>query len=114
MGSDTSAAVLVHVFYYLAQQPSIATKLREDLSSVYHPGSTTEVRNNQDAVYLNGVINEALRLHPPVPSGVLRQTPPEGLVLNGVFISGHVIVSSPSWSMGRRKSNCTTHLVAPS
>jgi cytochrome P450 len=70
------------------------------------------VRNIQDAVYLNGVINEALRLHPPVPSGVLRQTPLEGLMLNGVFIPGDIIVSSPSWTMGRRMSICVTHLVA--
>ena len=72
------------------------------------------MRDIPDAVYLNGVINEALRLHPPVPSGVLRQTPPEGLVLDGVFILGDIIVSSPSWSIGRRNSNCARHLVAPS
>lgn len=100
-GSDTSSSALTHIFYHLAKEPHIAAKLREELAQTYNLGSDTEVRDLQDAKYLNGVINEALRLHPPVPSGLLRQTPPEGIVVRGKFIPGGVTVSAPTWSMGR-------------
>jgi len=36
-----------------------------------------------------------LRLHPPVPSGLQRQTPEEGLVVGSVFIPGNTIVQVP-------------------
>ncbi|KUJ06806.1 cytochrome P450 [Mollisia scopiformis] len=107
-GSDTSSSALTHIFYHLAKEPHIATKLREELQSFYKPGSDTEVRDLQEAKYLNGVINEALRLHPPVPSGVMRQTPPEGLTVGDIFIPGNITISAPSWSMGRLES-CFKH-----
>jgi len=102
-GSDTSSSTLTHIFYHLAKEPQIVSRLREELAPIYAPGSETEVRDIQDAKYLNGVINEVLRLHPPVPSGLLRQTPPEGIIVGEKFIPGGVTVSAPTWSMGRCK-----------
>lgn len=106
-GSDTSSSAMTHIFYHLAKEPHIITKIREELGKFYKPGSETELRDLQDGQYLNGVINEALRLHPPVPSGVLRQTPPEGITIGDVFMPGNVTISAPSWSMGRRGSKVT-------
>ena len=104
-GSDTTSATLTYLMYHLAKAPHLITKLREELREMrYLPGSETEVRDIQDAKYLNGVINETLRLHPPVPSGLLRLTPPEGINIEGTFIPGGVTISSPLYSMGRRKS----------
>jgi cytochrome P450 len=104
-GSDTTSSALTHIFYHLAKEPHIVSKLRAELEPIYTPGSETEVRDIQDAKYLNGVINEALRLHPPVPSGLLRETPPEGAMVGNTFIPGGITVSAPTWSMGRCK--CT-------
>jgi cytochrome P450 len=100
-GSDTSSSALTHIFYHLAKEPHVVSKLREELAPIYTPGSETEVRDIQDAKYLNGIINEALRLHPPVPSGLLRQTPPEGIMVGDTFIPGCVTVSTPTWTIGR-------------
>ena len=67
------------------------------------------VKNLQDLdalklmAHLNGMINEALRLHPALPSGGFRETPPEGLTIAGRFIPGNVVVSAPRYSLGRRK-----------
>jgi cytochrome P450 len=103
-GSDTTASTLTYIMYHFARDPTIVTKLRQELKEInYLPGSETEVREIQDAKYLNGIINEALRLHPAVPSGVLRQTPPEGIDIQGNFIPGGVTISSPLYSMGRCK-----------
>lgn len=45
------------------------------------------------------MIEETLRLHPPVPSGLTRVTPPEGLNINGTFVPGGTIVSVPPWTI---------------
>ena len=51
---------------------------------------------------LDGVIHETLRLHPAVPSGPARETPPEGITLpNGTYIPGNVLVWTPIYSLHR-------------
>ncbi|TGO67404.1 hypothetical protein BOTNAR_0043g00080 [Botryotinia narcissicola] len=103
-GSDTTSATLTYLFYHLCLEPHHVAKLREELEPIFTPGSPSECRDIQDAPYLNAVINETLRLHPPVPSGLLRQTPPEGLTIDGTYIQGDVVISAPTWTMGRLKS----------
>lgn len=50
---------------------------------------------------LDAVINETLRLHPAVPSGVQRLTPPEGLQINSTYIPGEVLVTIPMHALYR-------------
>lgn len=51
--------------------------------------------------YLQGCINETLRLYPAVPSGVQRMTPPEGLQVDETFIPGNTIVQVPTYTLQR-------------
>ncbi|RDW61326.1 cytochrome P450-14 [Coleophoma crateriformis] len=103
-GSDTTASTLTYICYYLARSPEIVASIRNELKPIYQAESPTESKDIQDAKYLNGVINEALRLHPPVPSGLLRQTPPGGITIGSTFIPGDVTISAPTWTMGRLES----------
>jgi len=41
---------------------------------------------------LDAAINETPRLHPPVPSGLQREAPAEGLLVGNVFIPGNTLV----------------------
>lgn len=96
-GSDTTAATLTHVFYHLAQSPGHVDVLRKELQQT----STTANWDLKDLPHLNGVINEALRLHSPVPSGTQRQTPPEGLQVGKHFIPGNTLVKIPAAVIGK-------------
>lgn len=102
-GSDTTAATLVHLFYHLAKDPSLVQNLREELSPLLEKDSSVHSSKIVDAKLLNGVINETLRLHPPVPSGIFRETPAEGIHIKDTFIPGNTTVRMPQWAMARGK-----------
>jgi cytochrome P450 len=65
--------------------------------------STPVVRDEEarKLVYLQAVILEGIRMHPP-PGGLLpRVTPPEGDTINGVFIPGGVEIGVNTWGIMR-------------
>ncbi|GAB7365351.1 hypothetical protein MBLNU230_g6431t1 [Neophaeotheca triangularis] len=99
-GSDTSATALTFLFFHLAKDPEQVTKLREELRPLVQGGNWGD-KDIRFAAHLNGCINEALRLHPPVPSGVSRETPKEGLRVGDTFIPGHTTYITPTYVMGR-------------
>lgn len=100
-GSDTTATALTYVFYHLASDPTQVEKLRTELKTRLQPGTPFGVRDVQSGPHLNGVINEALRMHPPVPSGAPRLTPPEGITVDDVFVPGGTNVTVSPYVMGR-------------
>lgn len=99
-GSDTVAPTLVFLFYELALHPDQAEKLHAELLSV----DIHDRKSLQALPHLNGFIQETLRLHPPVPSGGYRQTPPEGITVAGQYIPGYTTIVSPRYSLGRLES----------
>ena len=98
--SDTAAATLVFGFYRLAQYPEQQQKLYDEIKSV----DVHDARALQHCAHLNAIINETLRLHPVLPTGGLRQTPPEGTIIGGRFIPGHTTIIAPRAITSRRKS----------
>ena len=54
-----------------------------------------------DLPYLNAVITEAMRVHPPIPGGFPRLTPPGGIDIDEVHIPGGVTVVAPNYSIAR-------------
>ncbi|TFK52931.1 cytochrome P450 [Heliocybe sulcata] len=98
-GSETSSGALGGAVFLLATHPNILTELYEELHDV-----DLQMLSQKSLVrrpMLDGVINEALRLFPPVPSGLCRLTPPEGAVIAGQWIPGDVIVSTPTYTLAR-------------
>lgn len=96
-GSDSVAAALSHVFFHLAWDPVLVKRLQTELdvlSSIEHDQLVT-------VDLLDAVINEAMRLHPPVPSGTQRVTPVEGMWIGQRFIPGDTIVQVPSYTVFR-------------
>jgi Cytochrome P450 len=97
--SQTVASTLTFLLYHLAREPVYVEKLRAEvkLDRVFDP------RELQSLEYLNAVINETLRLYPPVLSSLHRDTPPEGLTVAGRYIPGNTTVITPSYSLARRQ-----------
>ena len=105
-GSDTTAATMSHMFLYLAKEKGLVLKLRKEMDSLakYNEKGKLEYQSIKEAPLLNGVINEALRLHPPVPSGWFRKTPPEGIMIGETFIPGDTHIQVPPFVVARSRS----------
>ena len=113
-GSDTTAATLSHLFYHLASHPDVVKKLREEVTPLMEADGGVSHVKIQEAQYLNGCINEALRLNPPVPCGVFRKTPKEGVYIGQTFIPGDTVIQMPGYVMargGRRTSISTQSML---
>ena len=101
-GSDTSATTLVYCFYHIAKDPSLANKLRSEMQQhKVGNGESFQVQPLQYLPYLNALINETLRMHPPVPGGIFRDTPAEGVEMNGVRLPGGVKIIGPHYTIQR-------------
>ncbi|KAL2868106.1 cytochrome P450 [Aspergillus lucknowensis] len=101
-GSDTTSGALSAIFYELVRHPEEIEKLRAELEP-FANGATREFLHSTIAQldHLNGIINEALRLYPAVPSALQRQTPPEGVIIDGVHVPGETHIFCPLYCIGR-------------
>ncbi|KAK4147310.1 cytochrome P450 monooxygenase [Dichotomopilus funicola] len=96
-GSDSVAAALTHIFFHLAWDPVLTKRLQTEFDAL--PDISHD--NLMTVPLLDAVINETMRLHPPVPSGTQRVTPSEGMWIGENFIPGDTIVQVPSYTLFR-------------
>jgi hypothetical protein len=98
----------VFLIYHIVSNPEQITKLRQELATI---DDVTQHSQLQNLTHLNAVIDETLRLHPSVPSGGLRDTPPEGITVGSTYIPGNTIVLVPHYSLGRREYSIQFHRI---
>jgi len=98
-GRDTTSQLLTWTCYLLSQNPEKEQKLIEEIERTLK-GEEPDIHNTKDMIYLKAVLNETLRLWPPVPAerkvAVVDDTLP-----NGIFIPKDTIVVWSLYSMGR-------------
>ncbi|KAK1058047.1 hypothetical protein LTR33_013493 [Friedmanniomyces endolithicus] len=102
--SDTTATTLSVIFFLLAQDPSQVQTLRNELRPLTEGRQWSDVDIRQ-APHLNGAINEALRLYPPVSSAFPRLTAPEGMRIGDTWIPGNTTIRAPQYVMGRDEAS---------
>ncbi|KAJ5817645.1 Cytochrome P450 [Penicillium robsamsonii] len=100
-GSDTTAATLTSLFFHLAMDRTLYKAIQKELDAL----PSLSYDNLRGVKLLDGVINETLRLHPAVPSGMQRTTPPEGITIGDRYIPGNVRVCIPLYTMFRDERN---------
>jgi cytochrome P450 len=101
-GTDSITSTLVFCLYQIARQPHHAEMLREELEEIRLKYGNTDAKTlRTHGNHLNGVVYEALRLHPAVPSGAVRATPPGGVYINKRYVPEDVTVCIPQWTLMR-------------
>jgi len=66
-GRDTTASLLTWTFYLLSSHPHVEEKLRVEINSTLRTAEDFTYENIKSMKYMKQVLNEVLRLYPPVP-----------------------------------------------
>ncbi|KAH6988520.1 benzoate 4-monooxygenase cytochrome P450 [Ilyonectria destructans] len=100
-GSDTTSATMTCALFELVTHPEACKKLQNEVDEFFAQNEGPEHMALSKLKYLQAVVDESMRLHPAVPSGVQRITPPEGMTIDETFIPGNTIVQIPTYTLAR-------------
>ncbi|KAF9919421.1 hypothetical protein FBU30_011040 [Linnemannia zychae] len=93
-GSETSSTAMTCTFMYLVRNPDKLTKLREELdnaTATNAPGTLPTYDQIRNLPYLNGCINESLRLRPIAATGLPRELTKD-VTMKGYFFPKSTIL----------------------
>lgn len=90
-GSETTANLLSGLFARLLRNPDKYKKLVDELRPAFHSDKDLTSESLSKLPYFNACIEEGLRIHPPVPAGLLRTVPKGGAYIDGMWVE----VSTP-------------------
>lgn len=85
-----SATLLSGLTYYLLTNPSILHTLSTEIRSTFQAESDITFARVGRLPYLRAVIEEGLRIYPPVPFSATKRTGNEGNIIDGQYIPPHV------------------------
>lgn len=94
-GSDTTANLMMGCTYYLLKNPDVLNKLNTEVRTTLHTAKDINLTALSKMPYLLAVLEESLRMHPPVPAGFGRRVLPEGATISDRWVPGGVICSEP-------------------
>jgi cytochrome P450 len=109
-GSDTTASALRGIMLYLLSHPRVYSKLQAEIDATARMGYPGVIPDSElrKLPYLQAVIKEGLRIHPPITDSVPKRVPDGGdtVVVDGksVFLPGGTHISYAAWPLHRSKA----------
>jgi cytochrome P450 len=103
-GADTTSLTLAAAFFYLVRHPQVLRTLEEEIRSAFSSSESADLMTSSKLVtlpYLRAVIDETLRLAPPVPSLLPREVLEDGITIDGTFVPESTIVGVPAYAIHR-------------
>ncbi|ORZ23676.1 cytochrome P450 [Lobosporangium transversale] len=99
-GRDTTASLLTFTVWELSKHPHVLEKLKREVAEVVASGTAPSYDDIKKLKYQKQVINEVLRLYPPVPYNT-RHSVEEDVLPNGYYIPPNTTVAYGAYSTHR-------------
>ncbi|KAF6809469.1 Isotrichodermin C-15 hydroxylase 6 [Colletotrichum plurivorum] len=96
-GGETTATCLAAAVYYLLKTPTALKKLTTEIRMRYKTYDEIDASLAMQLPYLQAVINEALRIHPPGSQGFPRVSP--GSEIDGHWVPKGTEVYTSAWTV---------------
>ncbi|KAI1840690.1 hypothetical protein JX266_013097 [Neoarthrinium moseri] len=96
-GSETTATALTATIFYLLRTEGVLQKLRDEVCTKFDSSDQINDGSTKGLEYLSAVIEEGLRLFPPLALGLPRESP--GAVIDGHYVPPGVCVSAENFSL---------------
>jgi cytochrome P450 len=104
-GSETTANLLSGLIARLIWNPDKYEKLVTELRTKIKNRSDLTSENIMKLPYFEACLEEGLRIHPPVPAGLLRTVPAGGASIDGQFVVEGTSVAVNSWAASHNPAN---------
>jgi len=104
-GSETTANLLSGLIARLIWNPDKYQKLVFEIREAFNSEDQLTYENLSKLTYLNACLEEGLRIHPPVPTGLLRTVPKGGDTIDGAFVPAGTSVAVSSWAAAHNPVN---------
>ena len=85
-GSETTAALLSGCVFYLLRNPATYAHLVNEIRGSFKNYSDIGLSSIAKLPYLNAVLDESLRIYPPIATMLPRIVPEGGAMINGRFV----------------------------
>jgi tryprostatin B 6-hydroxylase len=109
-GADTVWSTLQNMLYFLITNPSLQRTLQDEIGMALSSSSQFKYDQIKGLPFLEAFLKETLRILPPVPTGMQRESPPEGIVVgDSIHIPGNISLSCPTYTIHRE----STYYVRP-
>ncbi|PGH26436.1 hypothetical protein AJ80_01934 [Polytolypa hystricis UAMH7299] len=104
-GSETTANALSGMLSRLLRNPDKLHKLSAEIREHIKTEKDCTADNFRKLPYMNACIEEGLRIHPPVPAGLLRTVPKGGDFIDGYWVAEGTSVAVTSWAASHSAVN---------
>ncbi|RYP20696.1 hypothetical protein DL765_002646 [Monosporascus sp. GIB2] len=104
-GSETTATALSGATYLLLTHRDVLEKLNREVRSAFASADEITISSVSRLSYMLAVLNESLRLYPPLVSGLVRVVPPAGEHVAGHWVPGGTNVEVQEWSINHSEDN---------
>jgi cytochrome P450 len=104
-GSETTANLLSGLFARLIWNPDKYKKLVNEIRTTFKSEKELTSEALQKLPYFNACIEEGLRIHPPVPAGLLRTVPKGGSYIDGYWVAEGTSVAVTGWAASHNAQN---------
>lgn len=105
-GADTTSCILTAAILHISTNPIVHSRLLAEISTadaagkLSRPAKYSEIKQFP---YLQAVIQELVRIHPPMASPFWRTAPTAGIVLEGHFVPQGAHIGINEWVISRNK-----------
>ncbi|KAK4643845.1 hypothetical protein QC761_404580 [Podospora bellae-mahoneyi] len=106
-GSETTATALSATTYYLATYPRVQTRLAEEVRGQFKSEDEINFFSVNRLTYMLAVLDEAMRLFPPVPANLPRKAAKGGDVILGWQIPENTGLEIWPWAVNHLSRNFT-------
>ncbi|RFU33652.1 hypothetical protein B7463_g2674, partial [Scytalidium lignicola] len=104
-GSETTATLLSGVTYLLLKNPEVLKRLNSEIRGYFSKEEDINMVSVNSQTYLLAVLEEGMRVFPPVPLGSPRISAPEGDTIAGHNIPGGALVIANNYASTHSSRN---------
>ncbi|KAF2210335.1 hypothetical protein CERZMDRAFT_113284 [Cercospora zeae-maydis SCOH1-5] len=100
-GTETTATALSGTTYYLLRNPTYMNRLVQEIRAAHNSRDDITMESLQHLRYLQAVLQEGLRMYPPVPIALPRVIPKGGATLEGRLVPEDTVVGVSQMALHR-------------